>query len=68
MAANSNPKRKPLIVEATFGKDTPNAIQFKEDDKPDGSRADIGTLYVTKKAANEHGIGRRVRITVETID
>lgn len=61
------PVAKKLVREFAVSKDTPNAKQFKQDDEEDGSRAAIGTIYVTKKALVEMGNSSRIRVTVEAI-
>lgn len=60
-------KPKVLVVEFAMEKDTPNAIRFKQDEPDDGSRPEIGSLYLTKKALGPMGNTKRIRVTVEAI-
>lgn len=62
-------KAKPAILVLEFGvdKDTPNAKRFKQDEPEDGSRPEIGSIYLTKKALMPMGNTSRIRVTVEAI-
>lgn len=72
-AAAATPAGKPGVViltaEFQFDHDTPKTNQYRQDDRPDGERPEIGTLYLTKKfmASVKGPNTRRLRVTVEAI-
>lgn len=57
-----------LVLEFAMEKDTPNAIRFKQDEPEDGSRPEVGSIYLTKKALIPMGNTKRIRVTIEAAD
>lgn len=58
-----------IVREFAFDHDTKNAIQFKQDEEANGSRAVIGTIYVTKEGITKElkGKSNRIRVTIEAV-
>lgn len=68
MATPSKPQgAAKLVLAFNFEKDTPGTLRFKEPESADGSRAAVGTLYITKEALNKVNLGdtRKLKVTIE---
>lgn len=54
-----------LVLTFDFEKDTKNTLRFQE--QSDRERPAVGTLYITKDALNEAGLGdiRHLEVTIE---
>lgn len=57
----------PFVAEFTHAKDTKGAVQYQQDPPPNGKRAEIGSLYLTKEELALHRNTGRIRVTVEFI-
>lgn len=61
-------KGRPIVTaEFTHKKDTAGAVQYQQDPPPDGSRPEIGSLYLTKATLAKVTGTKRIRVTVEAI-
>lgn len=68
MASAKAPSKLVLEFAVEEHKTTPNTKRFKQDEPADGSRPEVGTLYVTKKGLLPLGDTRRIRVTIEAAD
>lgn len=67
MATKAAAKAEPdtLVLDFAMERETKNTIRFQEQDVPEGDRAAIGTLYITKEALTHMGNFKTIRVTVE---
>lgn len=59
-----------IVREFALEQELKGAHRFRQDEEPNGERAAIGTLYLTKAVLNAEldGGSARIRVTVEAID
>jgi hypothetical protein len=68
VATKSAAKAETLVMDFEFERDTKNTSRFQE--ISDRERPAVGTLYVTKAALAEAGLGdaKKIKVTVEAVD
>lgn len=66
MATSTKTKTGPLVLTLDYDKDTPGTLRFKEQERPNGARPFIGTLYLTKEGVVLLGGNTsKVKVTIE---